>query len=334
MLCITICIAGLTQAQNNFSIKVLDAQQDQPVTDFIIKLKNIKNGNVTEARTNIEGIAVFSMLDGIGKYTAMSAETEKYLMLNESIIINNNNQSTTLYLTTQKQLRLDEVIISSHKKTSINRKDATVSSIVTKKEIEAMPIEGRDITKSFIRLPNVTLSTLGYNEAPQISINGGSGIYTNYLIDGLDNNERFLGNVKFNTPFGFTESATILTNNYSVEYGNTSNGIVNVTTRSGTNKFGGEVFYVTRPGKIVDSRSSFAGVDLYGNPVKDGFQRQQLGVGVGGAAIGIDQRLAGHQRGCPGGIGALAGRAVRRHHRDVRGVAAGRLQCSQKLLRC
>ena len=146
-----------------------------------------------------------------------------------------------------------------------------------------MPIEGRDITKSFIRLPNVTISTLSYNEAPQISINGGSGIYTNYLIDGLDNNERFLGNVKFNTPFGFTESATILTNNYSVEYGNTSNGIVNVTTRSGTNKFGGEVFYVTRPGKIVDSRSSFAGVDLYGNRVKDGFQRQQLGIGFGGA---------------------------------------------------
>ncbi len=283
VLCIALCIAGFTQAQINFSIKVLDAQQDQPVKDFPIKLKNNKTGNIIEATTNTDGIAVFNIVDGLGKYTAQSAETDRFLTLNEPVIINNKNQSTTIYLTTQKQLRLDEVVISSNKKTAINRKDATVSSIVTKKEIEAMPIEGRDITKSFIRLPNVTLSTLGYNEAPQISINGGSGIYTNYLIDGLDNNERFLGNVKFNTPFGFTESATILTNNYSVEYGNTSNGIVNVTTRSGTNKFGGEVFYVTRPGKIIDSRSSFAGLDLYGNPVKDGFQRQQLGVGFGGA---------------------------------------------------
>ena len=34
-------------------------------------------------------------------------------------------------------MRLDEVVISSNKKTAINRKDATVSSIVTKKEIEA-----------------------------------------------------------------------------------------------------------------------------------------------------------------------------------------------------
>ena len=283
MLCIGICIAGFTQAQINFSIKVLDAQQDQPVKDFSIKLKNLKNGNIIESSTNEDGIAVFNIVDGIGKYVAQAAETDKYLTLNESIIINNKNQSTTLYLTSQKQLRLDEIVISSNKKTAINRRDATVSSIVTRKEMEAMPIEGRDITKSFIRLPNVTLATLGYNESPQISINGGSPIYTNYLIDGLDNNERFLGNVKFNTPFGFTESATILTNNYSVEYGNTSNGIVNVTTRSGTNKFGGEVFYVTRPGKVVDSRSSFASLDLAGNPVKDGFQRQQLGVGFGGA---------------------------------------------------
>ena len=43
----------------------------------------------------------------------------------------------------------------------------------------------------------------------------------------MDNNERFLGNVKFNTPFGFTDKVTVLTNNYSVECGNTSNGIVN-----------------------------------------------------------------------------------------------------------
>ena len=282
MLCINICIAIFAQAQINFSIKLSDGMQDQPVKNYNVILKETKTSKTTKAITNDDGIATFN-LPALGKYSATTEENSNYSRLNENVIINKNNQSTTLFLGSQKSLRMDEVIVSSNKKTAINRRDATVSSVVTRKEIEAMPIEGRDITKSFIRLPNVTLSTLGYNEAPQISINGGSGIYTNYLIDGLDNNERFLGNMKFNTPFGFTESATILTNNYSVEYGNTSNGIVNVTTRSGTNKFSGEVFYVTRPGKIVDSRSSFAGLDLAGNPVKDGFQRQQLGVGFGGA---------------------------------------------------
>ena len=271
------------QAQVKFSIKLLDGLQDLPVKNYTITFKEIKTNLSYQATTNDEGVAVFDGIVALGNYTATGVESDGYLALKQTVFVSKNNQSATIYLSSQKSLRMDEVVVSSNNKTALNRKDATVSATVTKKEIEAMPIEGRDITKSFYRLPNVTLSTLGYNEAPQISINGGSGIYTNYLIDGMDNNERFLGNVKFNTPFGFTESATILTNNYSVEYGNTSNGIVNVTTRSGTNKFGGEVFYVTRPGKVIDSKSSFAGLDLYGNPVKDGFQRQQLGVGFGGA---------------------------------------------------
>ena len=271
------------QAQVKFSIKLLDGLQDLPVKNYTITFKEIKTNVSYQATTNDEGVAVFDGIVALGNYTASGVESDGYLALKQTVFVSKNNQSATIYLSSQKSLRMDEVVVSSNNKTALNRKDATVSATVTKKEIEAMPIEGRDITKSFYRLPNVTLSTLGYNEAPQISINGGSGIYTNYLIDGMDNNERFLGNVKFNTPFGFTESATILTNNYSVEYGNTSNGIVNVTTRSGTNKFGGEVFYVTRPGKVIDSKSSFAGLDLYGNPVKDGFQRQQLGVGFGGA---------------------------------------------------
>ncbi len=282
MLCIGMCTTVLLQAQINFSIKLTDGLQDQPVKNYSIVLKEIKTAATIEAVTNNNGIAIFN-LPALGKYVATASADSSYLLLNEAVLVTKNNQSATLILNSQKSLRLDEVVVGSNQKTALNRRDATVSSVVSKKEIEAMPIEGRDITKSFIRLPNVTLATLGYNESPQIAINGGSPIYTNYLIDGLDNNERFLGNVKFNTPFGFTESAAIFTNNYSVEYGNTSNGIVNVTTRSGTNKFGGEVFYVTRPGKIVDSRSSFAGVDLSGNPVKDGFQRQQLGVGFGGA---------------------------------------------------
>ena len=260
----------------------MDGLQEQPVKNISIKLKDVKSSNVVESISNDQGIAVFENLM-LGKYLAITAESTNYFQMEEDILITQNNQSATLYLTPQKSSRLDEVIVNGNKRTVINRKDATVSSFITKSEIETMPVEGRDITKSFIRLPNITSATLGYNESPQITINGGNPVFTNYLIDGMDNNERFLGNVKFNTPFGFTESATILTNNYSVEYGNTTNGVVNITTRSGTNKFSGEVFYVTRPGKVIDSKSSFAALDLYGNPVKDGFQRQQLGVGFGGA---------------------------------------------------
>ena len=279
----SVCAFITAHAQVTVKFKLVDGLQDQPVKNIVLQITDSKGTAFSEQVSDASGIAIFTNLPSTGKYTVTAPANDDYQPVNEAVIVKQNNQSITIYLTSNKTSRLDEVIVNTNRKTALNRKDATVSSVITKKEIEALPVEGRDITKSFIRLPNVTTATLGYNESPQITINGGNPVYTNYLIDGMDNNERFLGNVKFNTPFGFTESATILTNNYSVEYGNTTNGVVNISTRSGSNKFSGEIFYLTRPGKIVDSRSSFASLDLYGNPVKDGFQRQQLGVGFGGA---------------------------------------------------
>ncbi|MEP6712187.1 MAG: TonB-dependent receptor [Ferruginibacter sp.] len=280
---ILLCLCQIIFAQATYTVRLIDGLQEQPVKNYTITLTDAKGNVVEQSTTNDAGIASFSKLSVNARYKASTPGNVDYFALAEEFSFSKISPAVTLYLTPQKASRLEEVTIKSNSRTTINRRDATVSSFISKKEIEALPVEGRDVTKSFIRLPNITLATLGYNESPQIAINGGSPIYTNYLIDGLDNNERFLGNVKFNTPFGFTENVSILTNNYSVEFGNTSNGIINLATRSGTNKFSGEVFYVTRPGKVIDSKSSFAALDLYGNPVKDGFQRQQLGVGFGGA---------------------------------------------------
>src|SRR5207249_7645849 len=155
-------------------------------------------------------------------------------------------------------------------------------------QIEIIPVEDRDITRVLYRLPNVTQATGFFPEAPNVSINGANSLYTNYLIDGLDNNENFLGGEKFAIPVGATQNVTVLTNNYSTEYGLSGNGIVNITTRSGSNNVNGEAFYVVRPGPAIDGHSPFAQRDLSGNQVKDGFQRHQ-----GGVAIRSEERRVG-----------------------------------------
>ncbi|MEZ4951009.1 MAG: TonB-dependent receptor [Saprospiraceae bacterium] len=124
-----------------------------------------------------------------------------------------------------------------------------------------------------------------FPEAPNVAINGANALYTNYQIDGMDNNENFLGGQRFAMPVGFTKNITALTNNFSAEHGLTSNGIINITTKSGTNETTGEAFYIVRPGPVIDAPSAFAQRDLSGNQVKDGFQRHQAGFGVGGALV-------------------------------------------------
>lgn len=164
----------------------------------------------------------------------------------------------------------------------INTLDAEVSASLGRRELRALPIEARDLSKALIRLPNVVPSTGFFPEAPPVSINGANGLFAQYLIDGLDNNENFLGGPKFPISTSFASDVTVLAASYSVEYGRTGNGVVNVTSRSGSNDWFGEVFYLVRPGPPLDASSPFPGRDLSGNAVRDGFRRDQVGVSLGG----------------------------------------------------
>ena len=174
------------------------------------------------------------------------------------------------------------VVTGRIREIAINTLDAEVSASLNSNELEALPIEARDLSRALVRLPNVVPSTGFFPEAPPVSINGANGLYTQYLIDGMDNNENFLGGPKFPISTGFASDATVLASSYSVEYGRTGNGVVNVTSRSGSNEWSGEAFYLVRPGASIDASSPFASRDLSGNAVRDGFRRDQLGFSLGG----------------------------------------------------
>ncbi len=271
--------------QNQLEVTVTDLLLRRPIGNTVLYLQASTSRAVDSTRTNAQGKALFSNLSALVRYRVFTRPGTDYTEEEVSdIVIKSSGLTTvTLELPLRRESTLEEVVINDRRLARLNNQNAEVSALVSRRELQALPLEGRDITRALYRLPNLTLATQGYAEAPNVAINGLNGIYTNYLIDGMDNNERFLGNMKFNTPVGFAEGITVYTNNYSVEFGNTSNGVINVTTRSGSNQLSGEAYYLTRPGSVIDSPSNFATADLSGNSVKDGFQRHQLGFALGGA---------------------------------------------------
>ncbi len=277
--------AQTTPTKQEIDVTVTDLLLRRPVPNTVVYLQNVTTKTLDSARVNGDGRVQFGNLSADNRYRVFTRATDTYTEdeVSDITVQPGTLQNVTLQLPLKREGTLDEVVINDRRLTRLNTQNAEVSALVSRRELQALPLEGRDITRALYRLPNLTLATQGYAEAPNVAINGLNGIYTNYLIDGMDNNERFLGNMKFNTPVGFAEGITVFTNNYSVEFGNTSNGIVNVTTRSGTNQLSGEAYYLTRPGTIIDSPSTFASADLSGNSVKDGFQRHQLGFALGGA---------------------------------------------------
>ncbi|MCB9355326.1 MAG: TonB-dependent receptor [Lewinellaceae bacterium] len=269
-------------AQVDLEVSVTEYKTGKPLAGQTVQLSNPAIGYAAEKTTGELGKVLFSGLNLSGEYTVTVPENADYQTSAKAGIAlrSNTNAGVMLVLFPKSELLLDEVTVLGASR--INIFNAEVSSELKQKEIESLPLEGRDLTRILYRLPNVVQATGFYPEAPNVSINGSNALFTNYMVDGMDNNERFLGGMKFNIPVGFAKNINVLTNNFSSEYGLTGNGVVNITSRSGSNDFGGEAFFVMRPGAGFDAASPYAQRDLSGNQVKDGFRRYQAGFGFGG----------------------------------------------------
>ena len=267
--------------QAGITIAVVDAE-GAPVPDAEVAIDNPAIGLSRTLRTDARGTVRIDGLTTAGEYRVSVPAAPGYEPLTASPVELRANFVRSVVLQLRAASDPGIVVTAARAITGLNTANAEVSASLDREQLTALPIEGRDVIGALIRLPNVVPSTGFFPEAPSIAINGSNGLDTNYLIDGLDNNENFLGGIKFPVPLGFTREVTVLANSYSAAYGRTSNGIVNFTTPSGSNNFTGEAYMLVRPGRPLDSSSPFPRRDLSGNPVGENFERYQAGFAIGG----------------------------------------------------
>ncbi|HEU5171599.1 MAG TPA: TonB-dependent receptor, partial [Gemmatimonadales bacterium] len=175
-------------------------------------------------------------------------------------------------------------VVAQAERPLLNTEDAVTGGAVEQAELEALPTDQRDPLSLLFNIPGVAQSTGFFGDAPPLSINGSNALYTQYTLDGLDNNEGFLGGPRVEFPLGGLYREEALVNTYSAELGRSSNGVVNLISRAGGNEIRGEIFGYWRPGRPFDARNK---IPAGGDPElierqQDGFRRFQLGGGVSG----------------------------------------------------
>ena len=267
--------------QAGIEIAIVDPA-GEPVADSEVIIENPAIGFRRTVRTDARGQAQVDGLSTAGEYLVSVPGSGRYAPLTARAVELRANFSRSVVLQLAAADGAGIVVTAARAITGLNTSNAEISASLGREQLVALPIEGRDVIGALIRLPNVVPSTGFFPEAPSISINGSNGLDTNYLIDGMDNNENFLGGIRFPVPLGFTREVTVLANSYSAAYGRTANGIVNYTTPSGSNDISGEVYALVRPGRPLDARSPFPRRDLTGNPVGESFERYQTGFAIGG----------------------------------------------------
>ena len=142
--------------------------------------------------------------------------------------------------------------------------NATVSTTVTAKAVQDLPLNGRNFVQLVQLVP-------GANEGPgngltsggrpddrrisaSFSVNGQDDTLNNYIVDGIDDNERVIGTIGVRPSVEGIQEITVETNSYSAEAGRTAGGVVNIITRSGTNQFHGTAYEFFR-NNIFDARN-------------------------------------------------------------------------------
>ena len=119
---------------------------------------------------------------------------------------------------------------------------------------------------------NSTTRGVGFN------INGQRSTGTEILLDGVENISVFGDSIGTFVPLDSMQEYRVSTSNFEAQFGRASGGVVNVTTKSGTNSFHGDLWEYNR---LSDLTSNTVTNAQAGNP-KGTYTRNQFGFAAGG----------------------------------------------------
>jgi len=178
----------------------------------------------------------------------------------------------------------------------INTTEASQGQVIDERRVEALPLNGRDylqlslLSEGAVEGPGGDRNATGSNglsggtsRAGGFSTGGQRTTDNNYLLNGFNNltNDASLDENEadiIKPSVDAVEEFKVQTNGYSAEFGRAGGGVVNLTMKSGTNRFHGTAYDFLRNEKL-DARNFF----VPGSTPP--FKRNDYGFTVGGPAI-------------------------------------------------
>ena len=151
---------------------------------------------------------------------------------------------------------IEETVTVTGETPLIETATASVSSAVSRAELEVLPTPGRNVFILGVGTPNVvhTGNPVWVKQSDQtnsslLSLGGGPLRGNNYTVDGVSTTD--LRNRTVIIPvFEAVQELKVQVNTYDAEMGRTGGGVFNVIHRTGTNNWAGSALYQHRPGAV------------------------------------------------------------------------------------
>ena len=220
--------------------RVVDAQQ-AVLPGVAIVVTNQDNGTFRETLSGPDGAYFVPGLQP-GRYR-ITADLQGFKKLaREDVVLLLGSTQTV-------ELRLDvggvaETVTVTEEAPPVDLTSARVGGNVGSRELLDLPSPTRNFISFVAMVPGVQLNPSAEG-SDSISVNGQSSNQVTFVLDGgnnTDDNSASPSGAQARTPLETVEEFQVQTNQFDVEFGRTTGGVVNAITKRGTNAFRGSAF--------------------------------------------------------------------------------------------
>ncbi len=266
---------------------ITDAQGGA-VADAKVSVKSLATGVVSETATNSTGAYTVPNLPPADYEVSVTAPGFSTTISRVTLSVGAKQEMDLMLTVGQVQ---QEVQVTGAAP-QVELETSTISDQVSAATVRELPLNGRDWTSlatlqpgvASVRTqlnPNNSAIAAGRGLGMQMTISGARPTQNSYRLDGVIVNDysnagpgSVLGQ---NLGVDAIQEFTVLTSNYSAEYGFTSGGVINAVTRAGTNTFHGTAFDFVR-NDAFDAANFFNNA---GNLPKNPLRQNQFGAAGG-----------------------------------------------------
>src|SRR5215472_9400380 len=222
-----------------------------------LELTNVNSGELSSAKTNETGAYSFLFLLPGSYNLKVSAAGFKPTV--------RDNIALQSYQASGLEIQMDvggvtDAVTVTDEGALLQTETASRGMNVDSKLVTDLPVSNHNALMLGQTLPGVFMRPLGIYTDPwtvtsQFMINGGLMYLNDFQVDGAPNNAQFGNNVYgYTPPNEAVQEVSVQGNSYDAQYGHTSGGVINVSTKSGGSRFHADAWtYLKRTGWDADS---------------------------------------------------------------------------------
>lgn len=248
-LALIFCAAAWSQDTASITGTITDPS-GAAVPNAKIAVTNTEHGINRTSSSNGSGDFLFASLP-IGSYD-LTVTAQGFKKYQAKGVVLRVAEKARVNVTLEVGTLSTEVIVQGENVAQVETQSSDLGNTVTGKEVTQLELNGRDFTQLVALSPGVTDQSGADEGEPgastvAFSVNGGRTEYNNFEIDGgdaLDNGSNTTLNVY--PSIDAIAEVQVLTSNYGAQYGRNGSGTVEVETKSGTNKFHGDLYEFLR----------------------------------------------------------------------------------------